>query len=66
MARPENKQQTQTLSITVPQATYGYLSYLAVNSTLGANENDVAVRLLTDRINELLLAKFHEATIPKA
>jgi hypothetical protein len=65
MARPENKQETQTLSITLPKAAYGYLAHLARNSMLGATENDVAVRLLTDRLLELSQQKFHDEKAPQ-
>jgi hypothetical protein len=65
MARPENKQETEALSVTVPASAYQYLTYLARNSMLGANENDIAARLLTDRLSELAIAKFHDVSIPK-
>jgi hypothetical protein len=65
MARPENKQETQTLSITVPQVAFGYLTHLARNTMLGANENEIAARLLTDALQELAQREFHSLQIPK-
>jgi len=65
MARPENKQETETLSVTLPKSAFGYLTHLARNSMLGVTENDVAARLLIDRLLELAQQKFHDQSAPQ-
>jgi hypothetical protein len=52
MARPENKQDTKQLGITVPLALYEHLTALATKSHLGANESEVAVALITAQVDE--------------
>ena len=52
MARPENKQDTKPLGITLPMALYEHLTALATKSHLGATESDVAVALIVAQIDE--------------
>lgn len=66
MARTPNKQETKTFEVTVPQALYDYLGFLAANTPLGSSENVVAVHILTVRIQEMILASEHEKlVVPK-
>lgn len=65
MARPTNKQPTQSLEISVPQALYDYLGFLAANTAYGASENAVALYILTRQIEEMLRADVHGIAIPR-
>jgi hypothetical protein len=52
MARPQNKQETKPLEISVPLTLYEHLTALATQSHLGANESAVAVSLIVAQIDE--------------
>jgi hypothetical protein len=52
MARPERKQETKSLEISVPIALYEHLTYLASQSHMGATETAVALYLITSQIDE--------------
>jgi len=68
MARPENKQDSRPLSITLPLALYEHLTALATKSHLGANESDVAVALIAAQVDErerLGLSKMKLDRIPQ-
>lgn len=54
MAKPVNLQDTRPLELSVPLALHAYLAHLATHTPLGANPNDVARYLLTERIDQLM------------
>ncbi len=66
MPRPVNKQTTKSFEITVPTKLYEYLSFLAANTILGANESAVASYLLTVQLEDRLKSGFHTINTPKA
>ena len=58
MARAPNEQGCETLELSVPAELHAYLVHLARFTPMGANPNDVARRLLTDRVLELQAANY--------
>ncbi len=64
MARPRNKSETRTLTVSVPVRLYDYLTHLARNSVLGAAESEVASYLLTQQVMAMLQSGFHDIKIP--
>jgi hypothetical protein len=64
MARPRNKAETKSLTVSVPIRLYDYLSHLARNSVLGASESEVASFLLTQQVMGMLRDGFHDLRIP--
>jgi hypothetical protein len=64
MARPRNKAQTRTLTISVPERLYDYLTHLARHSVLGAAEAEVASYLLTQQVMGMLQSGFHDLKFP--
>jgi len=65
MARPRNKAETRSLTVSVPLRLYDYLSHLARNSVLGASESEVASFLLTQQVMDMLKDGFHDLRIPE-
>ena len=65
MARPRNKAETRSLTVSVPIRLYDYLTHLAGNSVLGASESEVASFLLTQQVMGMLKDGFHELRIPE-
>lgn len=66
MARPRNKAETRSLTVSVPVRLYDYLSHLARNSVLGASESEVAGFLLTQQVMGMLRDGFHDLRIPES
>jgi hypothetical protein len=66
MARPRNKAETRSLTVSVPIRLYDYLSHLARNSVLGASESEVASFLLTQQVMGMLKDGFHDLHVPAA
>jgi len=64
MARPRNKAETRTLTVSVPARLHEYLGHLAQNSILGASESEVASFLLTQQVMAMLRDGFHDLRIP--
>jgi hypothetical protein len=64
MARPKNKAETRSLTLSVPIRLHDYLNYLARNSILGASESEVASFLLTQQVMTMLRDGFHNLQIP--
>ncbi len=64
MARPKNKAETRSLTLSVPIRLHDYLNYLARNSILGASESEVAGFLLTQQVTTMLRDGFHNLSIP--
>jgi hypothetical protein len=61
------KEGTRPIRMKVSGNVYAYLSLLKRVTMLGKSENDVAERLLTDRLLEMLADKYHEkGTLPDA
>jgi len=46
MARPENRSEARSLSLTLPEETFNYLVLLATLGKLGRTENEVATHIL--------------------
>jgi hypothetical protein len=60
------KDKTKPIRMVVSARLYDYLGYLARNTMLGAKENDVAAYLLTQRLEAMLAARYHETEkVPK-
>ena len=66
MARPKNKAETRTLTVSVPARLHDYLGHLARNSILGASESEVASFLLTQQVMAMLRDGFHDLQVPDA
>ena len=66
MARPENRSDGRSLSLTLPQFTFDFLAMLAASGTYGRTENEVAVYLLNKEADALYDRKIHERKIPVA
>ena len=55
---------TKPIRIVVSAKLHAYLGYLSRHTMLGASENDVAAYILTQRLEAMLAAKYHETEIP--
>ncbi len=61
------KEGTRPIRMRVSGNLYAYLGLLKHETMLGKSENDVAERLLTDKLCELLDQKYHETgKLPEA
>jgi hypothetical protein len=66
MARPENRSDGRSLSLTLPTETFNYLVLLASRGKLGRTENEVATHILVREVYTMLAGRFHEEQIPAA
>jgi hypothetical protein len=66
MARPENRSDAQSLSLTLPTETFNYLVLLAKLGKLGRTENEVAMHILVREAYAMIERGFHEKRIPAA
>jgi hypothetical protein len=66
MARPENRSDARSLSLTLPTETFNYLVLLATLGKLGRTENEVATHILVREAHAMLERSFHEEKIPPA
>jgi hypothetical protein len=66
MARPENRSEARSLSLTLPTETFNYLVLLATMGKLGRTENEVATHILVREVYAMLERGFHEQKIPLA
>ena len=66
MARPENRSDARSLSLTLPTETFNYLVLLATLGKLGRTENEVATHILVREAYATLERGFHEEKIPPA
>jgi hypothetical protein len=66
MARPENRSEARSLSLTLPEETFNYLVLLAGLGKLGRTENEVATHILVRETNAMIDRGFHERKIPAA
>jgi hypothetical protein len=64
MARPENRSEARSLSLTLPIETFNYLVLLATLGKLGRTENEVATHILVREVYEMYDRSFHEVKIP--
>ena len=64
MARPENRSDARSLSLTLPTETFDYLVMLATLGKLGRTENEVATHILVREAYTMLERGFHERRIP--
>jgi hypothetical protein len=53
MARPEKRQETETISVTIPVATFNALVHLASFTTFGFTENTVAAYIIAKEIERM-------------
>ena len=63
MARPENRSEAKTLSLTLPTETFNYLVLLATLGKLGRTENEVATHILVREVYAMHARGFHEMRI---
>jgi hypothetical protein len=66
MARPENRSDARSLSLSLPIETFNYLVLLATLGKLGRTENEVATHILVREAYAMLDRGFHERRIPTA
>jgi hypothetical protein len=66
MARPENRSEARSLSLTLPTETFNYLVLLASLGKLGRTENEVATHLLVREAHAMLERGFHEKKVSQA
>jgi hypothetical protein len=66
MARPENRSEARSLSLTLPIETFNYLVLLATLGKLGRTENEVATHILVRETYAMIARGFHGETIPSA
>jgi hypothetical protein len=66
MARPENRSDAQSLSLTLPTETFNYLVLLARLGKFGRTENEVATHILVREAYAMIERGFHEKRIPAA
>ena len=66
MARPENRSEARSLSLTLPIETFNYLDLLAPLGKLGRTENEVATHILVREVYAMLGRGFHDEKIPPA
>ena len=66
MARPENRSEARSLSLTLPEETFNYLVLLATLGKLGRTENEVATHILVREVYAMYERGFHDAKIPVA
>ena len=64
MARPENRSEARSLSLTLPTEAFNYLVFLATLGKLGRTENEVATHILVREVYALVDRGFHELKIP--
>ena len=64
MARPENRSDARSLTLTLPEETFNYLVLLATRGKLGRTENEVATHLLVREAYAMYQQGFHEQRIP--
>ena len=66
MARPENRTEARSLSLTLPEETFNYLVLLATLGKLGRTENEVATHILVREAYAMYERGFHDVKIPVA
>jgi hypothetical protein len=64
MAGAPRKEKTILIRLRVSAKLYEYLGYLKRHTILGASENDVAEKVLTDRLGIMIAEKYHETHAP--
>jgi hypothetical protein len=64
MARPENRSDARSLSLTLPLETFNYLVLLATLGKLGRTENEVATHILVREVYSMYERGFHTQRIP--
>jgi hypothetical protein len=64
VARPENRSEARSLSLTLPLETFNYLVLLATLGKLGRTENEIATHILVREVYKMQERAFHETRIP--
>jgi hypothetical protein len=64
MARPENRSEARSLSLTLPEETFNYLVLLATLGKLGRTENEVATHILVREVYVMQERGFDQRRIP--
>jgi len=66
MARPENRSDARSLSLTLPEETFNYLVLLATLGKLGRTENEVATHILVREAYLMYERGFEQRRVPAA
>jgi hypothetical protein len=66
MARPENRSEARSLSLSLPEEAFNYVVLLATLGKLGRTENEVATHILVREAHAMQQRGFHEQRIPPA
>jgi hypothetical protein len=67
MAGAPQKEDTILIRLTVSRNVYAYLRLLKRKTALGASEGDIARYVLTQRIEQMIAEKYHDAqAVPTA
>ena len=64
MARPENRSEARSLSLTLPMETFNYLVLLATLGKLGRTENEVATHILVREAYLMQERGFDQRRVP--
>jgi len=64
MARPENRSEARSLSLTLPEETFNYLVLLATLGKLGRTENEVATHILVREVYLMQERGFEQRRVP--
>ncbi|HKA73704.1 MAG TPA: hypothetical protein VKE26_17975 [Xanthobacteraceae bacterium] len=64
MARPENRSEARSLSLTLPEETFNYLVLLATLGKLGRTENEVATHILVREVYLMQERGFDQRRVP--
>jgi hypothetical protein len=64
MARPENRSEARSLSLTLPEETFNYLVLLATLGKLGRTENEVATHILVREVYVMQERGFDQRRVP--
>ena len=65
MSDQPDDSKTVLLRVRVSPRLYEYMTYLARHTFLGPAETDVARHVLTQRLDEMLHAGYHENRVPR-
>jgi hypothetical protein len=61
---PQKLQDTKSFQITVPKSMHGYIQWLARHTMWGPTERDVVVKILTQELNRMFDAGYHNKRLP--
>ena len=64
MARPKNRSDGHSLTLTLPSDTFNYLVHLATAGKLGLTENEVAAHIIIREVVDMQQDGFHLIKAP--